>query len=72
MWHPKTKLKLIIECDGFAYHKDKQTFENDRQRDRLFLYENYKTMRFAGSEIIKNPINCAIELTDFLRDILFF
>jgi very-short-patch-repair endonuclease len=40
--------KLIIECDGKAYHKDK---EKDKRRDKFIEQQGYKVIRFPGSRI---------------------
>jgi hypothetical protein len=47
IWSPgKEKIKLIIECDGFEFHKSKKSFINDRQRDRLLKMNGYDVLRY--------------------------
>lgn len=65
-WHPLTQLKLIVECDGYAYHKDKYTFEKDRKRDRLLTKLGYEHMRYSGAEINRDPILSSLELSEFI------
>lgn len=67
IWVPSNQdFKLVVECDGFKYHKDKESFTKDRVRDRLLQKEGYQVLRFSGSEIYKNPIEKADELSDYL------
>ena len=65
-WHPLTQLKLIVECDGYAYHKDNYMFVNDRKRDRLFTKLGYGHMRYSGAEINKDPIQSSLELSEYI------
>ncbi|MFT0847779.1 DUF559 domain-containing protein [Actinomycetaceae bacterium L2_0104] len=43
--------KLIIECDGEAYHSSSMAFENDRQRDIAAGNAGYRTMRLSYRQI---------------------
>lgn len=65
--HLKTKAKLVVECDGFEYHKEKENFKKDRKRDRVLKHAGFETMRFAGSEIYSDPENCAFDIFDYIR-----
>jgi very-short-patch-repair endonuclease len=40
--------KLIIECDGKAYHTNKA---RDKRRDKYIEAQGYKVIRFSGSRI---------------------
>ena len=64
-WIPsKPKVNIIVECDGFKYHSDKEHFKADRQREAL----GYDVWRFSGSEIYGNPIDAPFELAKYLWD----
>jgi hypothetical protein len=66
-WIPGNKnLKIIVECDGFKFHSDKDSFSRDRQRDRKLQAKGYKVLRFSGSEIYNNPIQTGYEILDCL------
>jgi hypothetical protein len=68
-WVPnKPDIKIIVECDGFHYHSDKQKFTSDRQRDRALKALGYDVLRFSGSEIVKDPVNAPYELASYLWD----
>jgi hypothetical protein len=66
-WIPsRPDINIIVECDGFAYHSDKQRFKADRQRDRALKALGYDVFRFSGSEIYNDPINAPYELATYL------
>ncbi len=46
--------KIIVECDGRAYH----TIERDSERDKALRIEGYPILHFTGSEIYNNVENC--------------
>jgi len=47
-------MKMIIECDGRAYH----TIERDNERDKILNKEGYRILHFTGSEIFANTQGC--------------
>jgi hypothetical protein len=69
-WVPDIKaLKIVVECDGFAFHSNKKTFTTDRQRDRALRAAGYDVLRFSGSEIHRDPITASSELFKELSDL---
>lgn len=58
--------RIVIECDGFAYHKGRESFILDRKRDRVLKANGYDVLRFSGPEIHLNPIAAAEELLAYL------
>lgn len=62
---------IVIECDGHDYHeRTKEQAIKDRSRDRLFQRHGYTVMRFTGSEIYKNPFECAREVATMLNSLI--
>lgn len=60
--------KLVVECDGAAYHAaTKDQVERDKRRDRFFVAQNIPVMRFTGSEINRSPRACAAEVGSWLE-----
>ena len=58
--------RLVIECDGHEWHeKTKEQAAADRKRDRLFVKNGYAVMRFTGSEIWRDPMECVIDIDNF-------
>jgi len=61
-------LKVGIELDSFAFHeKDKKQFDYEKKRDRYLHLKNWKVFRFTGAEIVRNPLDCVIEIYDYLN-----
>lgn len=49
------KDKIVIECDGAAYHQDK---DRDNKRDAYMRKRGFKVFRFTGAEIHANAYEC--------------
>jgi very-short-patch-repair endonuclease len=58
---------LIVECDGYKWHKQKKAFTHDRQRDRAFRTAGIDVLRYSGSEIVNDPISCALNLFKYFE-----
>lgn len=53
---------VIVECDGHQFHeKTKLQAASDKRRDREFVLDGYRVLRFTGSELWADPIGCAHE-----------
>lgn len=67
-WLPENEsFNLVIECDGYEYHSDKDTFVYDRERDRVLRNEGFEILRFSGREINQRPIDVAKEVIRYLH-----
>jgi very-short-patch-repair endonuclease len=44
-------LKIAIECDGYAWHMDRASFERDRARDAELIALGWKVLRFTWAQI---------------------
>jgi very-short-patch-repair endonuclease len=58
--------RLIVEIDGWAYHRSRRAFEADRARDRAALRAGYRTARFTATEVLGDPKSVAVELRTLL------
>jgi predicted transcriptional regulator of viral defense system len=47
--------KVIVELDGWEFHKDKIAFEDDRERDAEMLAHGYVTVRMTWTRIHGRP-----------------
>ncbi|WP_185972459.1 DUF559 domain-containing protein [Georgenia yuyongxinii] len=47
--------RIVVECDGFAYHSGRQEFREDRRRDRALAARGYVVLRFTYDEIRSSP-----------------
>ena len=63
------KQEYIIECDGHDFHeKTKEQAKYDKQRERYFVSQGYKVLRFSGSEIISDFERIKEELYNFFEE----
>jgi hypothetical protein len=46
---------LVVEIDGFAYHRTRRAFREDRARDRALLREGRRVARFTAGEVLSAP-----------------
>lgn len=46
--------RVVIECDGFAYHSGRKEYREDRRRDRELAALGYVTLRFTYEEIMRD------------------
>ncbi len=60
--------RLVVEVDGWNYHRTKRSFTNDRRRDRKLLRAHWRAARFTGGEVAYETAAVAAELSELLRD----
>ncbi len=52
----------VVECDGHDFHeRTKEQAARDRARDRELQQMGFRVLRYTGSEIWRNPIECGID-----------
>jgi len=72
-WIPSNEnCNMVVECDGFLYHGDRQTFTKDRQRDRALTAAGLQCVRYSGSEITNDPVASSSNLFDLIEHWLKF
>jgi uncharacterized protein DUF559 len=59
--------RLIVELDGWEYHRHRAAFERDRARDTRLLLAGYRTIRITHRRIENEPTTLATELHQLLR-----
>ena len=47
--------RLIVEVDGYAYHRSPAAFERDRERDVILTVGGWQVMRFTYAQITRRP-----------------
>lgn len=63
--------KLIIECDGHAYHdKTKQQASHDKARDRRITALGIPVYRFTGSDIYHHSNRCKDEIESLISALM--
>jgi hypothetical protein len=58
---------LIVECDGWAFHKDRHAFEDDRERDAEHLRHGTPTVRVTQQRLNHTPDREAARLQEILE-----
>ena len=65
----KKDFQLIIECDGYEFHqKSKKQVYYDNKREYDIKMENYEILRFSGSKIYNEPLKCAEEILNYIKE----
>jgi very-short-patch-repair endonuclease len=47
--------KLILEVDGYAFHRTRRAFERDRRRDAELIAAGYRVMRITWRQLTDEP-----------------
>ena len=47
--------RLVVETDGFAYHRDSGAFQADRRRHNALLCAGFRVVRFSWSDVLNRP-----------------
>jgi uncharacterized protein DUF559 len=58
--------RLIVEIDGWAFHRSKRSFGDDRRRDRELVKAGWRVARFTAEEVTAHPEVVAAELSELL------
>jgi hypothetical protein len=46
---------LVVELDGYAYHRSPSAFEADRARDVRLTVAGYRVLRFTYRQLVDEP-----------------
>jgi very-short-patch-repair endonuclease len=49
-------LKLVVEVDGYEFHRDRGSFDNDRARDATLVAAGYRVIRFTATQLENQPL----------------
>ena len=47
--------RLIVEVDGYRYHRSPSAFETDRERDVRLTLAGWTVLRFTWAQVIQRP-----------------
>lgn len=66
-WELKEEFALVIECDGHEFHqKTKKQVEKDNKREYDLKMNGWEILRFSGSEIYNEPMECADKIIKYV------
>jgi very-short-patch-repair endonuclease len=60
--------RLVVETDGWRYHRTQQAFERDRRRDAVLIAHGYRTLRLTHNGLTHDQTGVVAALTAVLRD----
>jgi very-short-patch-repair endonuclease len=55
--------KLVVEVDGWPFHRDRVAFENDRARDATLVAHGYRVLRFTADQLEHQPLTVIARLS---------
>lgn len=58
---------IAIEIDGHEFHKTREQRTNDAKRERYLQSKGWKVIRFTGTEIFGDILNCIQELKGLIN-----
>jgi very-short-patch-repair endonuclease len=58
---------LIVEIDGWQYHRTRRRFESDRRKDAALTVAGYRVIRITWRRLRDEPYAVAAELAVLLR-----
>ena len=62
-------LRLIVEVDGYRYHRMPSAFEDDRERDVMLTVAGWHVMRFTWAQLTGRPAWVAAAIRDRLASL---
>ena len=58
--------RVIVEVDGYGYHRGKRQFGIDRRRDRKLQLAGYQVLRYTYDDLDHDAATVAAEIRDAL------
>lgn len=59
--------KLVVETDGYRYHRGREAFEDDRTRDLRLRAYGYEVVRLSHRQVFEESAHVATVLRAALR-----
>jgi very-short-patch-repair endonuclease len=59
--------RLLVETDSSRYHRSREAFERDRERDAIFARAGYRVLRFTDRQIRSGPHTVGATIAAVLR-----
>ncbi len=47
--------RLVVECDGFAFHSDRAAYRSDRRRGNALVRAGWRVLRFSWEDVVSAP-----------------
>ncbi|MGH2990929.1 MAG: endonuclease domain-containing protein [Solirubrobacterales bacterium] len=59
--------QLVVELDGYAFHRDRASFERDRRRDSALQLAGHRVLRVTHRRLMEEPSAVVAELRALLE-----
>ena len=59
--------RVVVEVDGFEFHRTRVAFRRDRRRDRVLRVEGWQPLRFTWEDVTEYPTRVTEELRSILE-----
>ena len=59
--------KIAIEVDGWAFHSDQSTFQNDRKRQNRIALNGWQVLRFTWLDLSEHPQRVIAQIASAIR-----
>lgn len=59
--------RLVVELDGWRYHRSRRAFEDDRARDQALVRAGFAVLRFTHRQATEAPVRVAATVRAALR-----
>ena len=54
--------RLVVELDGYIYHRDKPAFQRDREKGNALTQAGWTLLRYTYDDVVRHPGRTAAEL----------
>ena len=61
-----TDQRLVVEVDGYQFHRDRAAFERDRRRDQILTAAGYRVIRITWRQLCDQPLAVIARLAQAL------
>lgn len=61
---------IVIELDGYDYHKTKNQLSHDYERENDLKFNGYDVLRFTGTQVYNNARECIRKIYDYIFKML--
>lgn len=58
--------RLVVESDGWATHRDRRAFENDRRRDAVLMAAGWRVLRITHERLSSEPAGVLSDIRNLL------
>jgi len=59
LWRPA---RLAVECDGWAFHRDRRSFQRDRDKANVLQLRGWRVLRFTHADVVERPERVAVAI----------